>query len=75
MHIILDYVLWPKHVNLQTTDTELKQQIIERCLSNRMRRKILMEDTFTLSQILDYGRALARTDHATNKGNYKKGHF
>jgi hypothetical protein len=49
------------------TDTELKQQIIEGCLSNRLRRKILMEKTFTLSQILDYGRALARTDQQTKE--------
>jgi hypothetical protein len=56
------------------TDTELKQQIIEGCLSNRLRRKILMEKTFTLSQILDYGRALARTDQQTRE-IIKKGHF
>jgi hypothetical protein len=49
------------------TDTELKQQIIEGCLSHRLRRKILMEKTFTLSQILDYGRALARTDQQTKE--------
>ena len=49
------------------TDTELKQQIIEGCSSNRLRRKILMENTFTLSQILDYGRALARTDQQTKE--------
>jgi hypothetical protein len=33
-----------------------------------------MEKTFTLSQILDYGRALARTDQQT-KEIIKKGHF
>ena len=49
------------------TDTELKQQIIEECLSNRLRKKILMEKTITLSQILDYGRALARADQQTKE--------
>ena len=49
------------------TDTELKQQIIEGCLSNRLRREILMEKSFTLSQILDYGRALAGTDQQTKE--------
>ena len=49
------------------TNIELKQQIIEGCLSNRLRRKILMEKNFNLSQILDYGRTLARTDQQTKE--------
>ena len=49
------------------TNIELKQQIIEGCLSNRLRRKILMEKNLNLSQILDYGRILARTDQQTKE--------
>ena len=46
---------------------ELKQQIIEGCLSNKLRRKILMEKNLTLTQVLDYGRALARTNAQTKE--------
>ena len=49
------------------TNIELKQQIIEGCLSNRLRRKILMEKPFNFSQILNCGRTLARTDQQTKE--------
>ena len=56
-----------KTCELTDTNIELKQQITEGCLSNRLRRKILIEKNFNLSQILGYGRTLARTDQQTKE--------
>ena len=56
---------YSKTCEFADTNLELKQQVIEGCLSNRLQRKNLMEKSFSLSQILDCGRTLARTDQQT----------
>ena len=48
-----------RHVNLLMKSMhEIKIQLIERCLSTRVRRKALREEAITLEGLLKYGRSL-----------------
>ena len=63
-----------KTCEFAVTVTELKQQIIEGCLSHRLRRKILMEKNIYPVTNIGLWKSIS-SYRPTNQGNYKKGHF
>ena len=56
-----------KYCEFDNIEKEIKSQIIQSCLSNKVRRKALRDSDVTLQQILDFARAMDATDsHMTD---------
>ena len=51
-----------KYCEFDNIEKEIKSQIIQACLSNKLRRKALRDSGITLQQILDFARAMDPTD-------------
>ena len=51
-----------KYCEFDNIEKEIKSQIIQSCLSNKVRRKALRDSDVTLQQILDFARAMDATD-------------
>ena len=51
-----------KYCQFDNIEKEIKSQIIQACLSNKVRRKALRYSGITLQQILDFARAMDATD-------------
>ena len=51
-----------KYCEFDNIEKEIKSQIIQACLSNKVRRKALRDSGITLQQILDFARAMDATD-------------
>ena len=51
-----------KYCEFDNIEKEIKSQLIQSCLSNKVRRKALHDSDATLQQILDFARAMDATD-------------
>ena len=51
-----------KYCEFDNIEKYIKSQIIQACLSNKVRRKALRDSGITLQQIIDFARAIDATD-------------